>query len=124
MLRALGTWRSGMQNRLVLAGVQVPPAPLRLVVVRLRLRPTLCTRPMPHVLMLQVDVDLSFCQLQVHTFHTPRGFDPQNSSIQFPILHAGNCRMNPLETRNSHVFWPISAVYSGPHCYVCCLSDA
>jgi len=46
-------------------------------------------------------VDLSFCQLQVHPFHIPWGFDPQNSSIQFPILHAGNCRMNPLKTRNS-----------------------
>jgi hypothetical protein len=70
-------------------------------IVGLRLRPTLRTRPMPYVLMLQVDVDLPFSQLQVHPFHVPRGFDPQNSSIQFSILHAGNCRTNPLKTRNS-----------------------
>src|SRR5438046_1682051 len=95
-------WTCGgraVQDRLVLASVQVPPAPLRLMIVGFRLRSHTPYSPMPHVLMRQAHVDL--CQLQVHPFHLPWGSDPQNSSIQFPILHAGNCRTNPLRTRNS-----------------------
>ena len=101
MLWAFGTRRPGVQNRLVLAGVQVAPPPLRLVIIRLGLRPTLRASPIPHLLVLQVNVNLSCRQLQVHAFHIPRGFDPQNSSIQVPILHIGNCRTDPLKTRNS-----------------------
>src|ERR1017187_8041104 len=77
------------------------PAPLPLMIVRLGLRPTLRTQPIPHFLVLQVNVNLSFPQIQVHAFHIPRGFDPQNSSIQFAVLHAENCRMVPLKSRNS-----------------------
>src|ERR1017187_6210797 len=77
------------------------PAPLPLMIVRLGLRPTLRTQPIPHFLVLQVNVNLSFPQIQVHAFHIPRGFDPQNSSIQFAVLHAENCRMLPLKSRNS-----------------------
>jgi hypothetical protein len=45
VLPALGSRRLGMQDGLVLAGVQLTPLPLRLMVVQLRRRPAFRTRP-------------------------------------------------------------------------------
>jgi hypothetical protein len=47
VLRACGAWQPGMQNRLVLASVQVPPVPLRLVIIELRLCPRTPDGPSP-----------------------------------------------------------------------------
>jgi len=48
-----------MQNGPVLAGVQVPPLPLPLVVVLLARLATLRAGPTPHIVMIQMDVDLT-----------------------------------------------------------------
>ena len=89
MVPTFGTRRLGMENRLILAGVQVPPPALRLMVVQFAGRPALRTRPIDQLMMSQVDVDLAALQFQIHRIHKPRGFNPQNAPIQLVILHAG-----------------------------------
>jgi hypothetical protein len=58
--------RFGMENRLILAGVQVSPPPLWLMVVQLARRAALRTRPIDQLVMSQVNVDLAAFQLQIH----------------------------------------------------------
>ena len=76
-----------MQDRLILTGVQVPPAALRLMVVE-RTRPAaLWTRPLQAGFMHQMNVNLPISHLQLNAVHTPGGLNPQNLTIQFGILH-------------------------------------
>jgi hypothetical protein len=81
--------RLGMKNRLILASVQVSPSPLWLMVVQLAGRGALRARPIDHLVMSQMDMDFAALQLQIHRIHKPRGFNPENATIQLVILHAG-----------------------------------
>jgi hypothetical protein len=75
----------GRRNRL--ASIQVPPTPLRLMVIELGGGATFRARPIFAPRMVEVHVDLSGRQLQFHSFHMPGRFNAQNPPIQFTILH-------------------------------------
>jgi hypothetical protein len=100
MLPAFAARRFGMQNGLILTGVQVPPAALRLMVVQLARRPTFRARPVDHVVMSQVEVNLAALQLQFHRVHKPRGFRFPESvdTVHGPARR--HCRM--LRARVTH----------------------
>jgi hypothetical protein len=87
MLAALTAWRCGVQNGAVLTGIQVPPLPLRLMVVQGTAGAAFGARPFLFVVMSQVDVHLALLQLQFHALDSPRIGDPQNTAVQFGILH-------------------------------------
>lgn len=89
MVPAFRARRLGMEDRLILAGVQVSPSPLWLMVIQFACRAALRTRPIDHLVMSEVDVDLAAFQFQIYRIHKPRGFNPQNAPIQFVILHGG-----------------------------------
>ena len=92
MLAAFAPRRFGVQDRLVLARVQMPPLALRLMVVELAGSPAFWTRPIDQVVVSQANMDLALFQLQVHRVHVPGGLDSENTPIQFTILHPWNCR--------------------------------
>src|SRR5438132_9787953 len=77
-----------MQDGSILAGVQMPPFSLRLMIVERSQRTAYGTNPLPIVLMGEVDVHFSLLHFQFHALHLPRRFDTQNASIQFMILHS------------------------------------
>jgi hypothetical protein len=66
VLVAFAPGRLGMQDRLILACVQVPPPTLRLMVVQFAGRPTLRTRPIDHLVMPEKNVDLAHFELQIY----------------------------------------------------------
>ena len=76
-----------MQNRLVLTGVQMPPAALWLMVIERARLAALRTGPLHTVFMQQMNVNFPIRHLQLNAVHSPGGFDPQNPGIQFVILH-------------------------------------
>jgi hypothetical protein len=93
-----------VQNSLLLAGVQVPPTPLLLMVIQPASHPAFQARPTLQLLVLQIYGHLALAQLQFHSFHGPGCFNSQNLSVQFTILHppivASGVR-DPLQTLNS-----------------------
>src|ERR1700730_251526 len=87
MFGAVAARRLRMQDRLILTGVQMPPAALwPMVVERARLA-ALRTRPLDSLLVHQMNVNFSILQLQLNLIHSPRGSNPQDLSIQFLVLH-------------------------------------
>lgn len=76
-----------MQDRAVLARIQVPPASLRLMVIQGQLLPAFCARPLLPLFVLQEDVNLSLLQPQLHLLHKPRRSNPQDLFIKFSISH-------------------------------------
>src|SRR5579863_9897108 len=87
MLAALGPRWPGVKNGLILAGVQMPPLSLPLMVVQLATRFAFRARPTRHLPVLQVYVYFALAQLEFHSFHKPGRLDPQNLPVQFTILH-------------------------------------
>jgi hypothetical protein len=81
VLGAVAARRFGIQDRLVLTGVQMPPPALRLMVVERARLATLRTKPLCSGLMNQMNVNLFFGQLQLNAIHTPWGSNPQNLGI-------------------------------------------
>jgi hypothetical protein len=63
--------RLGVQNRLILTRVQVPPLPLRLMIVQPARRSAFRARPFGQVVMAEANVDLSGLQFQLHRVHEP-----------------------------------------------------
>jgi hypothetical protein len=59
MLAALTPRRLGVQDRLVLAGVQVTPPPLRLMIVLPAGLAALRARPLPNLAVIKVNVYLA-----------------------------------------------------------------
>ena len=76
-----------MQDRPILAGIQVPPRPLRVVVIQCTLRLTFRARPRRLRLVPQRHVDLSLFQPQLHLLHSPRNRNSQNLLVQLIVLH-------------------------------------
>jgi hypothetical protein len=66
MLTAFAAWRLGVQDRLILTGVQVPPSPLGLMIVQLAGRSALRAWPVNHLVVPEVNVDLAGLQFQVN----------------------------------------------------------
>src|SRR5437667_12699854 len=89
-----------MQHRAVLTRIQVPPLSFLLVVEEFARFLTFRTRPLDIGFVVQINVDLSMVQLQIHPFHIPRRLDPQNLSVQFSILHA-DIFARPLQLQSS-----------------------
>src|SRR5208283_5087639 len=97
MVAALASRWLGMQDGLILAGIQVSPLPLRLVVVQLARRTAFRARPIDHLMVCQANVDLPHFQLQFHRVHVPGGLDSENAPIKLTILHSRNSRTPPSE---------------------------
>jgi len=66
VLAAFTPRRLGVQNRLILARVQMPPLPLGLMVVQFASRTTFRTFPIDHVMVGETNVDLTDLQFQFH----------------------------------------------------------
>ena len=78
-----------MQDGLILTGVQVPPLPLRLVIVKGTFSPALRTWPRLILSMIQINSyrSLSLIQFQFHPFDIPRRTNSQNLLIELSVLH-------------------------------------
>jgi hypothetical protein len=87
MFRAVAPRGFRMQDRLVLAGVQMPPTALRLMVIERTRLAALRTGPLHIGFMHQMNVNLPIGHLQLNAVHAPRGSNPQDLGIQFVILH-------------------------------------
>src|SRR5579864_427690 len=88
MLTTIAPWRRGVQDRSILAGVQMPPLPLGLMIVQWAALPALRTRPLRFRRVLQKNVHFLHLQLKLDSFHSPRGLNTQNLRVQLPVLHA------------------------------------
>jgi hypothetical protein len=55
-------------------------------------RATFQTGPLEHVVVLQGNMDSPLSQLQLHPIHVRRRFDPENSTVQFTVLHLWDYR--------------------------------
>jgi hypothetical protein len=76
-----------MKDRLELAGVQVPPLPLRLVIAQRARRAALRTWPRKVRGVFQKDVNLASLQPKIDLLHAPWLRDPKNPGVQLAILH-------------------------------------
>ena len=96
-----------MHDRLILAGVQVAPPPLQLMIVLPAMRSTFRARPTLYFPVAEVTVNLTLLQLQFHTLHEPGRVDPQNLPVQLSILHpwtlASSAPQTPSTTTNPEV---------------------
>src|SRR5215471_13717209 len=107
MVKAFAARRLGVQNRLILASVQMPPLAFWLMIVELAGRTALRAGPLDHVVMSEVDVDFTGFQFQIHGVDKPRSLHSENAPIELVILHPRHCRMppagstDPLRTLNS-----------------------
>ena len=63
MLGAFGPRWPGVQNRLILAGVQMPPLPFPLMVIQLATHSAFRARPTRHLAVFQIDVHFPLGQL-------------------------------------------------------------
>ena len=81
MLCAVAARRFGMQDRLVLTGVQVSPPAFRLMVIEGARAPAFRTRPRCSDDMDQMNVNLSSIRLQFDEIDAPRGSNPQDLGI-------------------------------------------
>jgi hypothetical protein len=79
-----------MQNRLVLAGIQMPPSTRWLMIVQIAQRATFSTRPLNAILMVQINVNLSLFQLQFYAFDKPRLGNPKNLFVQLSVLNGSS----------------------------------
>jgi hypothetical protein len=109
ILRAVCARRLGVQNRAVLTGVKVTPAPLRLMVVQSAKRAAFGARPRLARCVGEVNMHFARLLLQLNRLHPPRTLNAQYRRVQLVILHgeyfARLDRSNacyPLQSRNSH----------------------
>src|SRR5271157_513264 len=79
--------RGGVQDSAILAGVQMPPRPLGIMVMQRAQRLAFRTLPQSLRLVSQVHMDLALIQLQFHVLHSPRSRNPENLLIQLMVLH-------------------------------------
>ena len=86
-----------------MAGVQMTPAALRLMVIERTRLTAFRTSPLQPIFMSEVDMHLSGLQLQFDAFHAPRFSNSQNLGIQISILHLPIIRFSPLQCRMSHL---------------------
>jgi hypothetical protein len=114
MFSAVAARRFRMQDRLILTGVQMPPAALWLMVVERARLAALRTRPLDSLFVHQMNVNFSILQLQLNLIHSPRGSNPQDLSIQFLVLHLPIMNSptqipdGPLTTKAvSYPSWPL-----------------
>src|ERR1700691_2519640 len=87
MFSAVAARRFRMQDRLILTGVQMPPAALRLMVVERARLAALRTRALDSLFVHQMNVNFPIRHLQLNVVHSPGGSNPQNLVIQSVILH-------------------------------------
>ncbi len=78
-----------------MAGVQMAPLAFRLMIIQPAGRTAFRARPADHIVVSQMNVDLTHLQLQLHGVHVPGSLDSENAPIEFVILHPRHCRMRP-----------------------------
>ena len=86
MRRTVNAGDPGVQERLVLTGVEVPPHALVGVIVTRELLLALRTRP-AHVRVLRPQIDALARRVQHHAADVPRRRDPQNRFEELRVLH-------------------------------------
>ena len=96
MLRAVAARRFGMQDRLALTRVQMPPTAFLLMIIERAGLAALRTRPLYSRPMDQMNVNFSIRQFQLDAINAPRGSNPQDLGIQFLVLHL---TIMPLPTK-------------------------
>lgn len=79
-----------MHDRLVLARVQMPPRPFRLVIVKSPLRPAFRALPSSSFRMRQIEVNLSLLKLQFDSFHKPGICNPKDLLVQLSVLNGAS----------------------------------
>ena len=87
VLRAVCSRRLGVKYRLVLARVQMPPAPLRLMVVQDAFLFAFGAFPGKPIAVRKEDVHLILLKLQVDSIHKPGARDPENLLVRLPVLN-------------------------------------
>ena len=76
-----------MQHCAVLAGIEVTPAPLGLLIVEHALVAALRALPTPVRRVFQVDVDFLSVEGPLDTIDPPRAFDAENLRLKLSVLH-------------------------------------
>ncbi len=79
--------RLGVQDRAVLAGIEVTPAPLGLMIVQRTLAATLSALPGDARFVFQVDVNFLLLSRQLDALDLPGAFDAENLGIELSVLH-------------------------------------
>jgi hypothetical protein len=77
-----------MDQRVELAGVEMPPSPLGCMVVAGQLTATMWPVPAAAFGMLDVDVDLGRLDIEPHVRHLPRSGQAKNLLIELRVEHA------------------------------------
>ncbi len=81
--------------------VQVPPAALRLVIVKRTTLPAFRAEPLKARITREMHMNFAFAQFQIGALHTPRFSHSQNLGIQLLVLHLIIIRTCPLKCRNA-----------------------
>jgi hypothetical protein len=76
-----------VQDRFVLAGLQMPPSPRGLVVVQVAQGAALRARPLSSNRIVQENVDFPFVEFQFHTFDIAGIGDPKNLGTKLSVLN-------------------------------------
>jgi hypothetical protein len=90
-----------MDQRVELAGVEMPPLPLGGMVVASQLTATLRAVPATAFWVLDVDVDLGRLDIEPHVRDLPRGGQAENLLVEIRVEHApclrGKAAFSPTE---------------------------
>ena len=108
MLGTVAARRVGVQNRVVLAGIEVTPAPLGLMILQRAFAAALAAQPGDARFMFQVDVDFLPVSCQLDAIDPPGTFDAENLGVELSVLHGQPPALilappgsQPLKTRKS-----------------------
>jgi hypothetical protein len=104
MLGTINPGNPGMQMRLKLAGVQMPPGSLFGVIPTGQFLPAFWARPLDSVRMLKPNIHAALGNLQIHPFDKPRFFQTQNTLVKVGVLH-----LNPLLGDSLYIAYPPTA---------------
>ena len=87
MLGTIAARRGGAQDRAILAGIEVTPAPLWLMIVQRALAAALAAPPGDARFVFQVDVNFLLLSRELDALDLPGAFDAENLGIELSVLH-------------------------------------
>ena len=87
VLRAPDPWNTGMDERVELAGVQMPPLPLRGLIAAGQLPATLRAVPAAAFGVLDMKLNLRRLDVQLHVSNLPRSGHAENLLIEIRVEH-------------------------------------
>src|ERR1700744_5444556 len=118
MFRAVDARRLGMQDCPVLGGVQMPPAPLRLMIVQGTWLAACRARPRKTLVVLQSHVHFALVQFQLNAIHAPWLSNTQNLGVQVSVLHSPIIGPVPLKSPMSQKYrlWSFTGTHQYREC--------